>query len=203
MFAVHVPNQTCQHDLHLQKPKICGHNKRTWGDKEGVWRLWWGGWGTFSTKCLRASRTSWSLNLEKGTMKKRWGWIFLEWKWKWFSTSSMSSPACSSRWRPCSALATPWLKEAGAELLWGLIGLSTWVSVWMYTFLVFSSASSDSKTGSVREDKFDFSKKTQMKIFKGCLPLELDLRWPAFLFSPCKRRYHGNHQKKLAKSPKW
>ena len=23
-LAVHVPNQTCQHDLHLQKPKICG-----------------------------------------------------------------------------------------------------------------------------------------------------------------------------------
>ena len=52
------------------KPNIYGCNKRTWGDKEGVWGLWGGGWGTFSSKCLRASRTSRTLNLEKDLIRK-------------------------------------------------------------------------------------------------------------------------------------
>ena len=69
----------------------------------------------------------------------------------------MSRPACSSSWSPWSALATPWLKEAGAELLWGLNGLSTWVSLYMYKFLMFWFIKEDTDEDILRLLKYRWS----------------------------------------------
>ena len=100
-------------------------------------------------------------------------WRRLKWRrgtMRTWATSSMRRPSWSSKWRPCRALATPWLREAGAELLWGLSGLST------CKHLSWCSGPSRNRDGEI--------------LGGGCLPLDQGSKRLASLFAPCKS---GNH----------